>query len=514
MEKRPFLFCLGSGLLLALSFPPLKFGFLAYVGLLPLFFLIDTDSRRIASLKNGFLTGLFFNLGTIYWIAWDTEPGLFVIIPATIAVALILSLFFVVFSLCLSYLRGKTGELAFLVTPFLWTAIEYLRSLGVLAFPWTSLAYSQSYYLPFIQFVSFTSAYGISFWIVTLNVLFYYWIKKALNRKTFVFIFILLVVLFLGPYLYGRSVMSKNLPEPEFRIALIQGNIDPRVKWDTQYRRNNLDIYVEKTEALENEQLDLIVWPETAIPVYLAFEEAYRKDIQQLTDSVNVPIITGAPHYKYDHEHNYSFYNSAFLFSPAQKRLQEYAKIHLVPFSERMPFQTIFPFLKEMNFGQANFSPGTEYTLFEIQQRKFAVLICFESIFPQLVREFVRHNADFLVNITNDAWFGKTSSPFQHARIAIFRAIENRIGLARCANTGVSMIIDPYGQVYNETKIFTESSVIGNVYFKKDETFYTKYGDVFSQACVIVSLGWLLLSLFTRRWSLLGNSQFSRNEVM
>ena len=147
MEKRPFLFCLSSGLLLALSFPPLKLGFFAYVGLVPLLYLIDSDSRRSHSLRNGFFTGLIFNLGTIYWIAWDTEPGLVVIVPATIAVAFILSLFFMVFTFCLSCLREKMGEIALIASPFLWTAIEYLRSLGILAFPWTSLAYSQSYYL-------------------------------------------------------------------------------------------------------------------------------------------------------------------------------------------------------------------------------------------------------------------------------------------------------------------------------------------------------------------------------
>ena len=498
MNKRPFLLCLSSGLLLSLSFPPLQLGFLAYVGLVPLIFLIDHTSSIRASLKYGYMTGFIFHLGTIYWIAWDTEPGLMIIVPATIAVALILALFFMIFSVCLSLLQNKLGEMAIFTAPFLWTAIEYLRSLGILAFPWTSLAYSQSYYLPFIQFASFASVYGVSFWIVVLNVAFYMWIKKGLNRAKSVFILMLLVVLFVLPYVYGRCVMSKSLPEPEIRAALLQGNFDPRMKWDKRYQKRNLDVYVEMTENVRGEELDIIVWPETAIPVYLAYEEEYKGVVQRLADSVNVPILTGAPHFKFDYDHNYLFYNSAFFFIPNEKHLHEYSKIHLVPFSERLPFQEVFPFLKKLNFGQANFSPGTEYTLFEIPKSRFAVLICFESIFPELVREFVRQGADFMVIITNDAWFGKTSSPYQHARIAVFRAIENRIGLARCANTGVSMFIDPYGRVSDETKIFTKRSIIGDVYFKKGETFYSKHGNIFSQVCVITSMGLLFVSFLLR----------------
>lgn len=495
MDKRSFLYCLSSGLLLALSFPPLKLGFLAYAGLGPLLFLIDHEHRTRASLKYGYLTGLFFNLGTIYWIAWDTEPGVLVIVSATVAAALVLSLYFMIFAFCLCLLRRRLGVYGLLSAPFLWAAIEYLRSIGVLAFPWTSLAYTQSYYLPFIQFASFTSAYGVSFWVVALNVVFYLWVKKGLNRKSSAFILMVMAVLFVLPYVYGRNVMSKSSPEVDLRVVLIQGNIDPRVKWDERYRQLNLDVYVEMTENGVDESTELVVWPETAIPIYLAYDEEYRTVIHRLADSLNVPILTGAPHYTFDRERNYLFRNSAFLFSPDQEILQEYAKIHLVPFSEHTPFRGILPFLGKLNFGQADFSPGTEHTLFEIPEGKFGVLICFESIFPELVREFVRGGADFLVNITNDAWFGRTSSPYQHARIAIFRAIENRIGMARCANTGVSMFVDPFGRVTETTEIFTERVVVGGVSYRRGETFYTKHGNVFSQVCVVVSGGWLFFSL-------------------
>jgi len=184
-----------------------------------------------------------------------------------------------------------------------------------------------------------------------------------------------------------------------------------------------------------------------------------------------------------------------------EDRLQEYSKMHLVPFSERLPFQGVFPFLKGLNFGQADFSPGTEYSLFHIGEEKFAVLICFESIFPNLVREFARRDVGFLVNITNDAWFGKTSAPFQHARIAVFRAIENRLGIARCANTGVSMFVDPYGRVSGETAIYTRGISIGKVGSSQEKTFYSRYGDVFARICCVLSAGWLLTGFMVKRRS-------------
>ncbi|UCE18760.1 MAG: apolipoprotein N-acyltransferase [Gemmatimonadota bacterium] len=501
MDRRFFLLSLSSGFLLALSFPPLKLGYLAWVGLVPLLFLIDQEIPTTTALKYGYLTGFFFNLGTIYWIAWDTEPGLLIIVSATLAVVLILSLYFVVFTFFFRILRKKFGNYALLSVPFLWTAIEYLRSLGVLAFPWTSLAYSQSYYLSFIQMSSITSAYGVSFWVVTLNVTFYILIKKGLKWKaSFVILMVLTVILALS-YWYGRSILSRELPDADLQVAAVQGNIDPKVKWDERYRQHNFNVYIQMTKENFETKTELVVWPETAIPFHLAYEKEFRDVIQKLTDTLNVPILTGVPHYTFDPNRDYVFHNSAFLFNPNQAGFQEYAKMHLVPFSEHTPFVEFLPFLREMHFGQSDFTPGIEYTLFQLPQGKFAVLICFESIFPELVREFVNQGAQFLVNITNDAWFGKTSSPYQHARIAVFRAVENRIGIARCANTGVSMFVDPYGRVSEETEIFTEQMVTGGVVFKKEETFYTKYGNIFSEVCVVVSVGWLLLSIFIKKRS-------------
>ena len=202
-------------------------------------------------------------------------------------------------------------------------------------------------------------------------------------------------------------------------------------------------------------------------------------------------------------------YNSAFLFSPGETTLQRYNKINLVPISERVPFRDALPFLGRIkwevletgDWGQAFFSRGKEWTVFRHPKGAFSVLICFESIFPDLVRKFVRRGARFLVNITNDAWFGRSSAPYQHARAVVFRAVENRIAIARSANTGVSMFVDPYGRTFQTTGIFHPALLIGSLPLRTEETFYTRYGNLFSLGCIVTSVLVLGLGLGLYRFT-------------
>lgn len=183
-----------------------------------------------------------------------------------------------------------------------------------------------------------------------------------------------------------------------------------------------------------------------------------------------------------------------------------YNKINLVPFSEKLPFDEVLGISDRFQFGQSDFSNGEDLTIFEIPEGRFATLICFESVYPALVRDFVNRGAEFLVNITNDGWFGKTHGPFQHAQIAVFRAIENRIAIARCANTGVSMFIDPYGRIKQATKIWVRETVIGTIPLKREgsvswgaRTFYTTYGDWFAILCCLVSIVTVVMALISKR---------------
>ncbi|MDZ7262521.1 MAG: apolipoprotein N-acyltransferase, partial [candidate division KSB1 bacterium] len=378
-----------------------------------------------------------------------------------------------------------------------------------------SLGYTQTSYLSLIQYDSFTSVYGVSFWVPTLNVIFFQITKNWKNTKKCLALILLVLVLFLLPWIYGKKVIPKEGQYQEkIRIALIQGNIDPYVKWDENFRDLNFKTYHRLTEAAALQRPDLLVWPETATPCYLRYDFKYLEQVQSLVDELGIPLLTGSPDFEYISSNMYHTYNSALLLLPNQSQIQSYAKLHLVPFGERVPFEDSFPFsylkslLDKLELGQGDFSPGKETVVFQFQTQgekgstesiKFSVVICYESIFPELVREFVVKGAQFLIIITNDAWFGKTSAPYHHAQIAIFRAIENRISIGRCANTGVSMFIDSYGRTLMASPIFKEEVLVSDIPLRQEKTFFTRYGNVFSSAILVFNVFPLGLALLHKR---------------
>lgn len=507
MYKKLFLALL-CGIILSLSFPPFKLGFLAYFGLIPFFVLLNNENYK-GAIKWGYLTGLFFNMGTLYWINWVTIPG-------SIGAILYLPVYFILFAIFYTFLRQRLGiNYLLLSVPFLWTGIEYLRSLGVLGFPWTSLAYSQTYYLSLIQYASFTSVYGVSFWIVSINVvvLAIFYNYRKLNHV--IALYLILVVLFITPWVYGKWVIphpDKEVQE-KVRVALVQGNIDPFLKNDSDFWDEQFTIYDSLTRKAVEYEPDLIIWPETAVPTYLRYDRSYLSNVRNLVNSVNIPLLTGAHDYQFYSNHEYKTYNSVFLVEPNKHLMESYAKLHLVPFGERVPFTEAFPrfkdFLESLEMGEGNFSPGESIKTFLVPLKKnsssqptnirLSMVICFESMFPELVRRFVTDsNSQLLAIITNDAWFKRSSAPYHHAQAAVFRAIENRISIARCANTGVSMFIDSYGKILDQSPIFERLYMVNDVQLRNQQSFFAKYGNIFSLAISIMNLVPLFIALFTK----------------
>jgi len=484
-----------SALLMSLAYPPLPFGFVIYFALVPLIFALENKGLSDA-FKIGYIFGLVSNSILLFWIGWATIPG-------AVAAILLLCLYTALLTWCYAFVQKKWGANSFFFLPFLWVAMEYVRSLTEISFPWLNLAYTQTYYLKLIQYASFTGNYAVSFWVVCLNVIVYITIKNRKKVSWAISIFAILIIL---PYIYGwhefrvlRLVMSEKIEKNDIRIALLQGNIDPKVKWDEKFLDYNIQTFVDMSKEAGKDNVDLIVWPETAAPCYLASESLYMHEVQATSNSLNIPLLVGTNDYEAKEGERISYYNSVFLFKPQSGYPQIYNKIHLVPFSEKIPYDEKFHISDKVQLGQSDFSSGKSFTIFHIPKGRFATLICFESVYPALVRSFVKRGAEFLVNITNDAWFGKTHGPFQHARIAVFRAIENRISIARCANTGVSMFIDPFGRVSGATKIFVRTTVVGTVPSKLNDTFYTRHGDWFAQGCSLISFFLILASLIKRR---------------
>ena len=494
---------------LSLAFPPLHLGFLAYWSLIPLLLLVE-DKSPAEAFRWGYITGFFLSAGTLYWIFWPTIPG-------AIATLLIHPLYYGVFALAVTFTRRVWSQGYLMVVPFFWTAIEYLKSLGELGFPWVTLGYSQTYYLNIIQFASVTSVYGVSFWIVCLNVIFLLMWQHREDSRWVIGCAAALSVLFVAPYLYGRAIIPApvKMEEPagqevmqpnsgnEIRVAIVQGNIDPYQKWEKAFVDQNFEIYERLSRQSIMTQPELIIWPETATPTWLLHDINRLDRVRGLVNELRIPLLTGTPDYTFISANKYKTYNSAILISPGREEIPRYAKMHLVPLGERVPYEDEFPWLQKwiakLEMGEGNFSPGESIELFAVPRNPrpltngevpihVATLICFESFFPEQARDFIARGADLLVVITNDGWFGPTGAPYWHAQMSVFRAIENRISVARCANTGVSMTIDPYGRVRSQSRIFEEIVLTDTLPLRMETTVYSTYGPIFANSIVWVSL--------------------------
>jgi apolipoprotein N-acyltransferase len=489
-----------TGILLPLTFAPLPFGFLAHFSLLPLFWGLHKQNPK-TSFRWGFATGFLFYLGLLYWINFLKVEGVTVyLLPLGVLILIsYLSLYIGVFALLLAFLQKRFGDLAYLFAPPLWTSLEFLRSLTYLGFPWENLAYSQTSYIPFIQFADITGIPGVTFWVVSVNTAFFILIRriKGLSTlKSLLFPATSLMLLFVLPLLYGTWILRNSKKYPKINVAIAQLNVPPEIRrTHSQAIEERFAILRDVTLKVPRGKAHLMLWPETAVPGFPRLNSNIREQVESIAQESDIPILIGTADYlKGD------YYNSAMLVDPQKGLSQTYSKILLVPFGERMPFDDIFPSLRKMELGQGQYSPGKEKIIFHLKspspplikgdkgEFSFSTLICFESIFPWFVRGFVKNGAQFLVNITDDSWFGRTSGPFQHAQMAVFRSIENRRALARCANTGVSMVVDPFGRIKKKTEIFTRGVFVEKLPLRTDLTFYTRFGDIFAWICVFIIL--------------------------
>ena len=240
---------------------------------------------------------------------------------------------------------------------------------------------------------------------------------------------------------------------------------------------------------------DLIIWPESAV-----VEDPFginlwlRRKIQKVLKETGAYLLTGAPYSSRGKD-----YNSAFLISPSYELLNRYDKMHLVPAGEYFPIWRHSRLLEQLLQEAGDFTPGERYTIFEISGRaRFAALICFEGIFGDLTRRFVVQGADFLINITNDAWSHSKTSHYQHASIATFRAVENRVYFVRVGNSGVSRIINPLGRIENNLDVYKSGLIVGEVFPPLKKTFYTRHGDIFAKLVVVATF--LLLTDLVRKF--------------
>lgn len=503
MLRRDYLWAVLTGALLAFSFPKPDFSVLAWLAFVPLLWAIARKSPAQA-FKFGFIAGLVAYGGTLYWLnivmthygklPWVVSFCLFLLLVAYLA------LYIGVVALLVR--RGEIAGISPLLSfPFLWVGFEYLRSFVLTGFPWASLGYSQYRILPLIQIADVTGVYGLSFLIVLTNVVLFRILEGVVAKEHSRYptrsavVLLVLMVLTVG---YGFKRLNTADHGAPLKVALAQGDIPQDVKWDPSFQEKTVAIYENLTRQACAGGTDLVVWPESALPFFFQSDEKYATRIESLAAQLKTCMVVGSPAVEQERE-RLKYLNSAFLLSPTGAVIGRSDKIHLVPFGEYVPLGKYLPFVNKLVAGIGDFSPGTTIAPLDTGKGKIGVLVCFEGIFPELSRAYVRAGSRLLVNITNDAWFGRSSAPYQHLSMTVFRAVENRVPLVRAANTGITSIIDSKGHICGMTQLFREAFLTGEVRLGgSDETFYCRYGDLFAWLCLAATAIIIVLAYIRR----------------
>lgn len=483
-----------SGLLLILACPPFDLFPLGWFALIPLFLALEKPRKK--GFGEGFTAGLVFNTGLLYWLALNNGTYFLVAAVTMLAAVLILSISWGVAAWLFVWLLRAIGRPAWILAPFSWAAFEgWLSHLGELAFPWPLMALTQADYNPVLQVMEFTGVWGVSFWVVALNVaLFSIWFGKRNDSRYGAFI--ILILLLLVPMTARMHAKKYDLVDlPAIKAAVVQGAIPPHEKWIRGFEFS-WDAYDSLSRASAVSDPELVIWPETSLPVHLLHRSAAAAMITQLSTDIGAWIILGGSDYTRIGDVNKPI-NSAFLTQPGRGIVDKYGKRFLVPFGERVPFQKYFPVLGKLNFGQAEFLRGSRLTIFEVTTEsavaRFPALICYESVAPWLSREAVLSGANLLVTISNDAWYGRSSQPSQIAALSRFRCIETRRAMARASNTGYSMLTDQFGRDFRKTGLFTRDWESCSLPLCEFETFYVRHGNVFlAIVSIIYGLGLML----------------------
>ena len=493
-----------------------QWGIFAWIVFLPLHrILLDVQPGR--AFLRGWLAGFFAFTGTMYWVV--VAMHLYGHVPLPISIALMflltvyLGLFIGLYAWGFVWMEHRWRAMAWIMAPCLWVTLEFLRTYAFSGLPWGLLGYSQFQWLEIIQIANITSVYGVSFLIVLVNVALFRLLRWALAKPKIranviqpwkplaVASAVLLLV-----WLYGYF----SLPEPgtpksqTLRVGVVQANIDQARKWDTAYQMDTLSRYARLTASVSG-QSDVVIWPEAATPFLFEQENGYQSLVVEMVQNAQVPLVFGSPALRRHSDGTPYLLNSAYVLTPEGKITGRYDKQHLVPFGEYIPLKNILFFLEKLVVGIGDFQAGPGPTLLSLpesskyRQAQFGVAICYEVIFPDLVRQLAKAGSNFLVTITNDAWFGDTVAPYQHFAMVVFRAVENRMAFARAANTGISGFIDSQGAILAATPIFTERALTATIPLGQPSTFYTRFGDVFAWACVIISVFLLLFTRFFRK---------------
>jgi apolipoprotein N-acyltransferase len=484
-----------GALMLTAAFPKWNVSGFAWFALVPLFCAV-WNRRPAEAFRLGMVFGVVHYSTLLYWLVdtMHTYGGLpyFFCLPVLLLFSAYLALYWGVFCGFAAFVPGFSCAHPFLLASCM-TGLEWIRSLLFSGFPWGMLGHTQSGHPFLVQIADVTGVYGLTWVIVLGNVSVLHLLRLIAFRKEAhplllpqaVVGTVLLFVMIIGATTgYGmlryQAIQGMMDTAPTPSIAVVQGNIPQDVKWNPAFQEISTETYVHLSRQAP--KADLIIWPETATPFYLGRHAALTPLVLDTARDLQTEMLVGSPSYEVLHGQP-RYFNSAYLIDIHGLLVQRYDKVHLVPFGEYVPLGRWLSFLGKIVQAVGDFDPGTALSPLNAATGSIGVQICYEIIFPSLSRRMVANHAGLLVNITNDAWFGSSSGPYQHFAIAQFRAVENRRTLVRAANTGISGFIAPTGDIVDAGPLLRTWHKTQSVPILTIETIYTRYGDVFAIFC-------------------------------
>ena len=494
--------------MLALSFPKFGHPAVAFVALTPLYVALSGWSGRMNQLRGvtarrgftlGLTTGVVHYAGTVYWTSGTvaTFGGLswFVAVPVAFLLVLYMSLYIGLASAAAAVMIRRFGATGLLMAPATWVAAEYARAHVFGGFPWIPLGNAVVSLLPLAQVASVFGVYGLSWLLALLHALIA--MVAMTNGRRRGWAATAAIVLLVSVSLWGASRLRESRLTREgapLRVALVQGNVPQTEKWDPSHAGAIFDRYLRMTREVAARGAQFIIWPESATPFYFDEDPPSAERVRQLVSEIRTPLLFGTDEIERGSPPRY--FNSAFILDESGATAAVYRKMFLVPFGEYVPFGTLLSFVGPLVDAVSAFSPGQRVTMLPVDGHMISTAICYEVVYPHLIRDGVLRGAELLTTITNDAWYGETSAPWQHFDLAAMRAIEQGRYLARAANTGISGIIDPYGRVTLRTSLFETAAPIGEVRFIQERTVYARIGDLAAQVAVLITLLGLGASLW------------------
>jgi apolipoprotein N-acyltransferase len=486
-----------SGLLLCACFPLVNWSALVWVACLPLLVAVVIEKRWLRGFWLGYLAGAVFLLGSCYWFVNVMEGygGLnpLVAVGVLFLFVIIFSTFYGVFGFVEAAVARRSVNTALFLSPFLWVALELARTYLITGFPWNLLGYAVRP-IGLEQLASVTAVYGLSFLAVATSALIAWVLLVPSRRLSWMAVWVAALVV-------GNWLLRPPPPQPGPNVALLvqpdvplgEGAMEKWAPWIDPVPLESLvedSVEAAREAGAPSSKPPLLVWPESSAPFFYGRDPVFRGALETMAKQAGAYVITGTVTFLGSGTSQPQ--NAAVLLAPDGQLVLHYVKIHLVPFGEYVPWWAFPGKVGKITAQAGDFVPGNSVRVAATPEGVIGIFICYEAIFPQLVRKFAATGAGVLVNISDDGWYGNSSAPFQHFEMARFRAIENGRFLLRGTNNGITAIVDPYGRIRKEIPRNQSGILTGHFRYLSKKTFYTEHGDVFAWSCIAVAAGMIL----------------------